>query len=182
MQVHPDTEGGEGKADRERFELITAAYEVLSDPGKRSTYDQVCVGVGVGVGVVCRCFSISVNRADQLTNGNTSVVAGIKTYRFPYHAPLRDGSVRAEPTLCTRPTSSGGGFAGSCLPFIPLLVVCMCELVCECERALAGLRVKVCQCVTLGVFVNIHVFADPHRTIPFRLTFRPTFGLVKPPP
>lgn len=39
MQLHPDTEG-EG-SDRDTFEAITAAYEVLSDPGKRSTYDQV---------------------------------------------------------------------------------------------------------------------------------------------
>lgn len=46
MQVHPDTEGSQGGADRERFELIKAAYEVLSDPGKRSTYDQVCVLCG----------------------------------------------------------------------------------------------------------------------------------------
>lgn len=39
MQLHPDTDSDGG--DRETFESITAAYEVLSDPGKRSTYDQV---------------------------------------------------------------------------------------------------------------------------------------------
>lgn len=39
MKAHPDSEGA--NADRDRFELLAAAYEVLSDPGKRSTYDQV---------------------------------------------------------------------------------------------------------------------------------------------
>ena len=39
MKLHPDSDGD--GSSREEFEKITAAYEVLSDPGKRSTYDQV---------------------------------------------------------------------------------------------------------------------------------------------
>lgn len=39
QRVHPDSDGG--NADRDKFEAVTAAYDVLSDPGKRSTYDQV---------------------------------------------------------------------------------------------------------------------------------------------
>ncbi|CAN0016941.1 unnamed protein product [Ascophyllum nodosum] len=38
MKLHPDSDGD--GSSREEFEKITAAYEVLSDPGKRSTYDQ----------------------------------------------------------------------------------------------------------------------------------------------
>lgn len=47
MQLHPDTEGDSGGGgggdggDRDTFETITAAYVILSDPGKRSTYNQV---------------------------------------------------------------------------------------------------------------------------------------------
>lgn len=41
QRVHPDSDGG--NADRDKFEAVTAAYDVLSDPGKRSTYDQVGV-------------------------------------------------------------------------------------------------------------------------------------------
>lgn len=52
MKVHPDTEGGGG--NREMFELFTAAYEVLSDPGKRSTYDQVLVVPRAAYRAVCR--------------------------------------------------------------------------------------------------------------------------------
>ncbi|CAM9175952.1 unnamed protein product [Ectocarpus sp. 12 AP-2014] len=38
MLVHPDTK--DGINNRDIFESATAAYEVLSDPGKKSTYDQ----------------------------------------------------------------------------------------------------------------------------------------------
>ncbi|CAM9358894.1 unnamed protein product [Ectocarpus sp. 6 AP-2014] len=42
MRVHPDTQ--DGINNRDIFESTTAAYEVLSDPGKKSTYDQVKAG------------------------------------------------------------------------------------------------------------------------------------------
>lgn len=38
-KTHPDAGGGQ--ESREEFEALNAAYQVLSDPGKRSTYDQV---------------------------------------------------------------------------------------------------------------------------------------------
>ncbi|CAM9289451.1 unnamed protein product, partial [Ectocarpus sp. 12 AP-2014] len=38
MRVHPDTK--DGINNRDIFESATAAYDVLSDPGKKSTYDQ----------------------------------------------------------------------------------------------------------------------------------------------
>lgn len=42
MQVHPDTK--DGINSRDIFESATAAYGVLSDPGKKSTYDQARFG------------------------------------------------------------------------------------------------------------------------------------------
>jgi curved DNA-binding protein CbpA len=39
-QLHPDV-AGEGSDDAERFKVITAAYEVLSDPRRRADYDRV---------------------------------------------------------------------------------------------------------------------------------------------
>ena len=50
QRVHPDSDGG--SADRDKFEAVTAAYDVLSDPGKRSTYDQV----GACLCRVCSAF------------------------------------------------------------------------------------------------------------------------------
>lgn len=51
QRVHPDSDGG--NADRDKFEAVTAAYDVLSDPGKRSTYDQVYWRVFYGVILAC---------------------------------------------------------------------------------------------------------------------------------
>ena len=39
QQFHPDRHGGHPKAT-ETFQLINAAYEVLSDPGKRRRHDE----------------------------------------------------------------------------------------------------------------------------------------------
>ncbi len=39
QQFHPDRHGGHPKATQ-TFQLITAAYEVLSDPGKRRQHDE----------------------------------------------------------------------------------------------------------------------------------------------
>ncbi len=38
---HPDLHGGDKDAER-RFKEICSAYEVLSDPETRATYDAVC--------------------------------------------------------------------------------------------------------------------------------------------
>ena len=39
QQFHPDRHGGHPKATQ-TFQIITAAYEVLSDPGKRRQHDE----------------------------------------------------------------------------------------------------------------------------------------------
>lgn len=39
LQYHPDRTGGD-KAAEEKFKEVTAAYEILSDPGKREAYDN----------------------------------------------------------------------------------------------------------------------------------------------
>lgn len=42
-QYHPDTAGGDAKANTERFTKVQNAYEVLGDEKARKTYDRyVC--------------------------------------------------------------------------------------------------------------------------------------------
>ena len=48
-KYHPDRTGGD-KAKEQRFKDISAAYQILSDPAKRSRFDSVTHGGGVPVG------------------------------------------------------------------------------------------------------------------------------------
>ena len=48
-KYHPDRNAGD-KAKEERFKDISAAYQILSDPAKRSQFDQVASGGGIPMG------------------------------------------------------------------------------------------------------------------------------------
>jgi DnaJ-class molecular chaperone len=48
-KYHPDRNAGD-KAKEERFKDISAAYQILSDPGKRSQFDHAANGGGIPTG------------------------------------------------------------------------------------------------------------------------------------
>lgn len=83
MQLHPDSEGA--NASRDKFEELTAAYEVLSDPGTRSTYDQVRHWL-------CRLHAVHTNHAWGREKANFPILCCEETVVAVTHEAFRFAS------------------------------------------------------------------------------------------
>lgn len=92
MGAHPDAHPEDPDAAG-RFRKITEAYEVLSDPGRRSAYDLHVLQRGERVHVRHATPS---NGAEIVSHLAEPVVLGQVRPRLGHNAPLRVGPVRVE--------------------------------------------------------------------------------------
>lgn len=95
---HPDARPGDPAAEA-RFRLVTLAYEVLADPGRRAHYDRAHPGAG-GTGTRPRRGAAGRPVAVRLLGDAEPGQAGSG------RPPLWAGPVRVEP--CARPVSAAG--------------------------------------------------------------------------
>ena len=105
--AHPDTQPGDPDAAR-RFREITEAYEVLTDPSRRASYDRTRAGLPIRVVVrpaESRSPGLTWPRHD-VTNAGPTVYLGTARNQIG-EVPLRAGPVRVEQPSPTAPVREG---------------------------------------------------------------------------